>query len=129
VYRRLVEVPGPIDLVNVFRRPRDLMAHVDDILAKRRAPCGCSSAFATTRSLPASRPRHLRGARPLPHGRAQKAHGGAVDVGQPVVGHPLKKGGVARAARRPRVGLVEDHLRAHFLGLEVDFPSVSLAIT
>jgi len=35
VYRRLVEVPGPIDLVNVFRRPRDLMAHVDDILAKR----------------------------------------------------------------------------------------------
>jgi predicted CoA-binding protein len=35
VYRRLVDVPGDIDLVNVFRRPRDLMAHVDDILAKR----------------------------------------------------------------------------------------------
>ncbi|GLC27094.1 CoA-binding protein [Roseisolibacter agri] len=33
VYRRLADVPGPIDLVNVFRRPKDLPAHVDDILA------------------------------------------------------------------------------------------------
>jgi predicted CoA-binding protein len=35
VYRRLADVPGEIDLVNVFRRPRDIDAHVDDILAKR----------------------------------------------------------------------------------------------
>lgn len=35
VYRRLVDVPGDIDLVDVFRRPRDLPAHVEDILAKR----------------------------------------------------------------------------------------------
>lgn len=35
VYRRLVDVPGEIDLVNVFRRPRDVPAHLDDILAKR----------------------------------------------------------------------------------------------
>jgi predicted CoA-binding protein len=35
VYRRLVDVPGDIDLVDVFRRPRDLEGHVDDILAKR----------------------------------------------------------------------------------------------
>lgn len=35
VYRRLIDVPGEIDLVSVFRRPKDLPAHVDDILAKR----------------------------------------------------------------------------------------------
>jgi uncharacterized protein len=35
VYRRVADVPGPLDLVNVFRRPEDLPAHVDDILAKR----------------------------------------------------------------------------------------------
>jgi hypothetical protein len=34
VYRRLVDVPGEVDLVDVFRKPRDLEAHVDDILAK-----------------------------------------------------------------------------------------------
>jgi uncharacterized protein len=35
VYRKLVEVPPPIDLVNVFRRPEDLMPHLDDIVAAR----------------------------------------------------------------------------------------------
>jgi predicted CoA-binding protein len=35
VYRKLADVPGPIDLVDVFRRARDLEAHVDDILAAR----------------------------------------------------------------------------------------------
>ena len=35
VYRRLVDVPGPIDLVNVFRRPEHVPPHVDDIIAKR----------------------------------------------------------------------------------------------
>ena len=35
VYRRLVDVPGPIDMVNVFRRPKDIPAHLDDILAAR----------------------------------------------------------------------------------------------
>lgn len=35
VYRRLADVPGPIDLVDVFRRPQDLPAHIDDILAAR----------------------------------------------------------------------------------------------
>ena len=35
VYRRLVDVPGEIDLVNVFRRPKDIPPHVDDIIAKR----------------------------------------------------------------------------------------------
>jgi predicted CoA-binding protein len=33
VYRRLVDVPGPIDLVNVFRRPEHVPAHVDDMIA------------------------------------------------------------------------------------------------
>jgi predicted CoA-binding protein len=35
VYRRLVDVPGEIDLVDVFRRPKDIPPHVDDIIAKR----------------------------------------------------------------------------------------------
>ncbi len=35
VYRTLAEVPGDIDLVDVFRRPQDIPPHVDDILAKR----------------------------------------------------------------------------------------------
>lgn len=33
VYRRLVDVPPPIDLVDVFRRAEDLPAHVEDLLA------------------------------------------------------------------------------------------------
>ena len=35
VYRRLADVPGPIDMVNVFRRSQDIPPHVDDILAAR----------------------------------------------------------------------------------------------
>lgn len=34
VYRTIADVPGDIDLVNVFRRSRDVPPHVDDILAK-----------------------------------------------------------------------------------------------
>lgn len=37
VYRSLAEVPGDIDLVDVFRRPKDLAAHLDDFLAKKPA--------------------------------------------------------------------------------------------
>ncbi len=37
VYRRLADVPGPVDLVNVFRRPTDIEAHLDDMLAARPA--------------------------------------------------------------------------------------------
>jgi predicted CoA-binding protein len=35
VYRRLTEIPGSIDMVNVFRRPKDIPPHVDDIIAKK----------------------------------------------------------------------------------------------
>lgn len=35
VYRSLIEVPGEIDIVDVFRRPTDIPKHLDDILAKR----------------------------------------------------------------------------------------------
>jgi hypothetical protein len=35
VYRRLVDVPGEIDLVDVFRRPQDIAGHIDDILSKK----------------------------------------------------------------------------------------------
>lgn len=34
VYRRLADIPGEIDLVDVFRRAQDIPSHVDDILAK-----------------------------------------------------------------------------------------------
>ena len=35
VYRKVADIPGDIDLVNVFRRPKDIDAHLDDILAKK----------------------------------------------------------------------------------------------
>jgi predicted CoA-binding protein len=35
VYRRVADVPGAVDIVNVFRRPQDVPPHLDDILAKR----------------------------------------------------------------------------------------------
>lgn len=37
VFRRLVDVPGDVDLVNVFRKPADLAGHLDDLLAKHPA--------------------------------------------------------------------------------------------
>ena len=33
VYRKLVDIGRPIDMVNVFRRPQDIDQHIDDILA------------------------------------------------------------------------------------------------
>lgn len=35
VYRKLVDVPGDIDLVDIFRRSPDVAGHVDDLLAKK----------------------------------------------------------------------------------------------
>ena len=35
VYRRLADVPGEIDIVDVFRRSRDVAAHLPDLLATR----------------------------------------------------------------------------------------------
>jgi predicted CoA-binding protein len=35
VYRKVADISGDVDLVNVFRRSRDVMAHVDDIIAKK----------------------------------------------------------------------------------------------
>jgi predicted CoA-binding protein len=35
VYRKLIDIPGEIDMVNVFRRPNDIPPHVDDIIAKK----------------------------------------------------------------------------------------------
>jgi predicted CoA-binding protein len=37
VFRRVSDVPGPLDIVNVFRRPKDIDQHVDDILEKKPA--------------------------------------------------------------------------------------------
>lgn len=35
VYRKVADIPGPVDMVNVFRRPKDIDAHLDDIIAKQ----------------------------------------------------------------------------------------------
>lgn len=35
VFRKLADIAGPIDVLNVFRRPQDLPLHLDDILAAR----------------------------------------------------------------------------------------------
>jgi predicted CoA-binding protein len=35
VYRKVADIPEPVDLVNVFRRSQDVPPHVDDILAKK----------------------------------------------------------------------------------------------
>ena len=35
VFRRLVDIPVDVDLVNVFRRSQDVEAHIGDILEKR----------------------------------------------------------------------------------------------
>ena len=35
VFRSVAAVPGEVDMVNVFRRPADIDAHVDDIIAKK----------------------------------------------------------------------------------------------
>ena len=34
VYRRLIDIPIDVDLVNVFRRSQDVPRHVEDVLAK-----------------------------------------------------------------------------------------------
>ncbi len=35
VYRKVADVPGEVDIVDVFRKPSDIPAHLDDLLAKR----------------------------------------------------------------------------------------------
>ena len=35
VYRTVSAIPGEVDMVNVFRRPRDIPPHLDDIIAKK----------------------------------------------------------------------------------------------
>lgn len=35
VYRKLVDIPGPVDIVEVFRKSADIPAHLPDLLAKQ----------------------------------------------------------------------------------------------
>lgn len=35
VYRNLTDIPGDVDMVNIFRRSNDVAKHLDDILAKK----------------------------------------------------------------------------------------------
>ena len=35
VYQSLAAIPGPVDLIDIFRRPGDLPGHLEDILAKK----------------------------------------------------------------------------------------------
>ena len=37
VFRRVADIGEPVDMVNVFRRPKDIPAHVDDIIAAKPA--------------------------------------------------------------------------------------------
>jgi predicted CoA-binding protein len=37
VYRAVADISEPVDMVNVFRRPKDIPAHVDDIIDARPA--------------------------------------------------------------------------------------------
>lgn len=35
IHRKVADIPGEVDMVDVFRRPKDIDAHVDDIIAKK----------------------------------------------------------------------------------------------
>jgi len=35
VYRKVADVPGSVDIVDVFRKPADIPAHLPDLLAKK----------------------------------------------------------------------------------------------
>lgn len=35
VYRRLSDIPGEVDMINIFRRSKDIFQHVDAIIEKR----------------------------------------------------------------------------------------------
>jgi hypothetical protein len=35
VYRKVADVPGTVDIVDVFRKPSDIPAHLPDLIAKR----------------------------------------------------------------------------------------------
>ena len=35
VHRQLQQIPGEVDMVNIFRRPQDIPPHLDDLLAKK----------------------------------------------------------------------------------------------
>jgi uncharacterized protein len=35
VYRRLSDIPGEIDMIDVFRRSHDIDGHIEDVLAKK----------------------------------------------------------------------------------------------
>lgn len=35
IYRRVADIPGEIDIVDVFRRPEHIPPHVDDIISKK----------------------------------------------------------------------------------------------
>lgn len=35
VYRRISDIPGDVDMIDVFRRPKDIPQHLDDIIAKK----------------------------------------------------------------------------------------------
>jgi predicted CoA-binding protein len=48
VYRSISEVPGEIDMVDVFRRAEDIPRHVNDILAEARSRSGFNWGSGTT---------------------------------------------------------------------------------
>ena len=60
VYRRVADVPGDIDIVNVFRRPSTFRRTLMTSSRKNRRPCGSSQGFETMRRPSDSREREYK---------------------------------------------------------------------
>ena len=66
VYRRLADIPGTLDLVNVFRRPQDIEAHLDDMRAAKPAAVWFQSGIRHEAMAETLARRHQGGAGSLP---------------------------------------------------------------
>ena len=59
VYRSLADIPGDIDMVNVFRRPADIPPHVADIVAKKPRSVWFQLGIRNDEAAETLAPRHL----------------------------------------------------------------------
>ena len=74
VYRRVQDVPGPVDLVDVFRRSEELPEAIDDALAARRGrPLAAARLHRRGGRATGARRRADGGDGPLPDGRPRPA--------------------------------------------------------
>ena len=74
VYRSLTDIPGEIDLVNIFRRSTDVAKHTAEILAKKPKAVWMQSGIYNARSCRNTRQsRNQSRAESLPDGRASRS--------------------------------------------------------